>query len=228
MKRKLSRSVRNLRREYAVIGLGRFGSSLAITLEKSGYQVLGIDRNKDLVQQMSDQISQVVGLDATDPTALAAIDITSFDTVIVAIGTEFENNLLATVALKELGVKNVICKAINDRQRTILLKVGADRVLLPEIEAGERLARELIAPHIRSQLLLESGYSLIEIQTPASLAGITLAGADLHERYGVIVLMIQSGNQQVVAPPADTQIQAEDLLIVLGSNEDLERFAKLP
>jgi trk system potassium uptake protein TrkA len=132
------------------------------------------------------------------------------------------------VALKDLGVRNVICKAINDRQRTILLKVGADRVLLPEIDAGERLARELITPHIRTQLQLERGYSIVEIETPASLVGKTLSEANLRSQFGIVVLVIRSGDQQLVAPPGDTQMQPDDLLIVLGSDEDLERFVSLP
>lgn len=228
MKRNFRRSNEKQKQEFAVIGLGRFGSSLAINLENNGCRVLGIDKDRELVQLMSDQISQVVGLNAADTAALAAIDITSFDTVIVAIGTDFESNLLTTAALKELGVKNIICKAINDRQRTILLKVGADRVLLPEIEAGEHLARELLTPHLRSHLPLDSGHSLVEIQAPAAVIGKTLSEAEIRNAFGLTVLMIRSGDQQVVAPPAETRIRPGDLLIVLGSNEDLDHFVNLP
>lgn len=117
--------------EFAVIGLGRFGSSLARTLVSRGASVLGIDRSPEPVQDLADELTQTVVLDATNEAALREVDITSFGTVIVAIGSNFEANLLTTVALRELGVANIICKATNLRQRDILLKVGAHRVVLP-------------------------------------------------------------------------------------------------
>ncbi len=132
--------------EFAVIGLGRFGSSLALTLAERGFSVLGIDRDRSIVQALAGRLTQTVALDSTDEQALRAVDIPSFDTVVVAIGSNFEANLLTTVAVKSLGVPHVICKATTDRQRTILLRVGADRVILPEHEAGCRLAQELAAP----------------------------------------------------------------------------------
>ncbi len=123
---------RNSKPDIAVIGLGRFGSSLALTLAASGCKVLGIDRDQTIVQHLADDLTQTVALDATDENALRAIDITAFDTVVVAIGADFESDLMATVALKSLGVRRVICKALTERQKSILLKVGADQVVLPE------------------------------------------------------------------------------------------------
>jgi trk system potassium uptake protein TrkA len=130
-------------REYAVIGLGRFGSSLALRLIELGHSVLGIDRDREIVQRLADDLTQTAVLDASDEVALQDVGITAFDAVIVAIGADFESNLMATTALKGLAVPLVIAKALSDRQRTILLRVGADRVILPEIEAGQRLADEL-------------------------------------------------------------------------------------
>jgi trk system potassium uptake protein TrkA len=124
------------RDEFAVIGLGRFGSSLARTLVSRGASVLGIDRSPEPVQELADELTQTVVLDATNEAALREVDIAVFSTVIVAIGSNFEANLLTTVALRELGVNNIICKALNLRQRDILLKVGANRVVLPEYEAA--------------------------------------------------------------------------------------------
>jgi trk system potassium uptake protein TrkA len=117
---------------------------VALALAEQGYSVLGIDRDRDLVQRLADDLTQTVALDATDDDALRAVDITSFETVVVAIGTDFESNLMATTALKALGVRTVICKALTERQQTILLRVGADRVVLPEYEAGRRLADDLM------------------------------------------------------------------------------------
>lgn len=219
------KSTRN--HEFAVIGLGRFGTSLALTLELNGHRVLGIDSNEEIVQKLADEITQVVGMDATDEEALQAIDITSFDTVIVAIGTDFESNLMITVALKQLGVRRVISKAVTERQRTVLARVGADLVLLPEVEAGERLARDLVAPGLRSQLRLGRGYSIIEVPLPADLAGQSLAQSQLRSRFDLTVLVIHRGEELLVNPPAGTVMEADDVLVVLGPDQELERFADL-
>jgi len=118
--------------EYVVIGLGRFGASVALTLSEQGHSVLGIDSDQQVAQSMADQLTRVVVLDSTDEVALRAVDIVSFDTVIVAIGTNFEANLMTTAALKDLGVRQIICKALTVRQGSILTRVGATRIILPE------------------------------------------------------------------------------------------------
>src|SRR3712207_6302955 len=134
-----------MNREIAVIGLGRFGSSVALELARAGRTVVGIDISRDVVQELSDALSDVVCADTTDEQALRLMAIGDFDTVVVAIG-DFESNLLTTASLKYLGVKNVVAKALTDRQAAILNKIGVDQVVLPEQEAGERLARQLLNP----------------------------------------------------------------------------------
>jgi trk system potassium uptake protein TrkA len=214
-------------REYAVIGLGRFGSSLALTLMERGHNVLGIDRSREIVQRLADQLTQVVALDSSDEDALRAVDILSFDTVVVAIGSDFESNLLTTVALKSLGVRNVVCKASTERQRSILLRVGADRVVLPEQEAGRRLAQVLTAPGILDQLELEPGYSITELQVPEALVGHTLAESDLRRRFGITVLVVKRKQSLVVSPPADYLLEKGDLLVVLGANTNISRLNEI-
>ncbi len=213
--------------EFAVIGLGRFGSSLALALVERGHQVLGIDRSRDLVQKLADQITQVVLLDSTDEDALRAVDILSFDTVVVAIGSDFESNVMTTVALKSLGVSNVVCKASTERQRSILLKVGADRVVLPEQEAGRRLAQVLTAPGVLDQLELEPGYSITELQVPKSMVGHTLVESDLRRRFGITVLVVKRNQSLVVSPPPDYTLADEDLLVVLGANSNISRLHQM-
>lgn len=221
----LQRYQRN--REFAVIGLGRFGSSLALTLEEHGHTVLGIDSNPTQVQNIADQITQAVTLDATNEEALKAVDIDSFDTVIVAIGNDFESNLLATVALKSMGVRQVICKANQERQRDILLRVGADQVIQPEAEAGRRLADELSTPAILEKVALGSNHSVAEITVPQSLAWKSLAQSDLRNKYGLTVLVTKRDDQLQVSPRADYILHPEDILVVLGSNEHIMRFSKI-
>lgn len=217
---------RNHQHEFAVIGLGRFGASLALTLMQNGYSVLGIDRDPEIVQRLADSITQTVALDASDEAALRAVGIQSFETVIVAIGTNFEANLLATVALKALGIPNVICKALTERQRDILLKVGANRVILPEYEAGRRLAEELTVPGMLDHIMLGKEHCVTEMQAPAAMVGRTLLETELHSRYGLTVLAVKRGDRLTVMPPAHFVFASEDLLIVIGSTEDLHEFSE--
>lgn len=213
--------------EFAVIGLGRFGTSLALTLVDSGYYVLGIDRERTIVQQLVDSITQVVVLDSTDEDALRAVDIASFDTVAVSIGDNFECNLMTTVALKNLGVKNVVCKARTKRQRDILLRVGADHVVLPEHDAGRRLAHVLSGPGVLDQLELEPGYSITELRVPRSMVGHTLVETDLRRRFGVNLLLVKRGHSLFVSPDADYIFDHGDLLVVLGADADITRLHEL-
>jgi trk system potassium uptake protein TrkA len=215
------------KQEFAVIGLGRFGSSLALTLVNRGFSVLGIDRDRDIVQNLSEQITHAVTLDASNEDALREIDIVSFDTVVVAIGSSFEGNLMTTVALKSLGVKKVVCKATTHRQRDILMRVGADQVILPEHDAGRRLANVLSGPGVLDQLELAPGYSITELKVPKSMVGQTLLETDVRRRYGVTVLVVKRDETLTVSPSIDYTFQQNDLLIVIGNDEDITRMHDL-
>lgn len=218
---------RNNQPEFAVIGLGRFGSSLALTLAGRGYTVVGIDRDRALVQEFADELTQTVALDATDENALRAIDIASFDTVVVAIGADFESNLMATVALKSLGVRHIVCKALSERQQAILLKVGADRVVLPEYEAGQRLAYSLTMPLLLDQLVLDANHAITELRTPGSFVGRSLRQVDLRGRFAITLLAIKRQEEFLISPSADVIMQEEDLLVVIGSNANLDRLTRI-
>jgi trk system potassium uptake protein TrkA len=208
-------------REFAVIGLGRFGTSLATTLVARGHYVLGIDRDAGVVQRVADQMTRAVALDATDENALHAVDITSFETVVVAIGNNFECNLMTTVALKALDVRNVVCKALTQRQHDILLRVGADHVVLPEHDAGRRLAHAMCGPGVLDQLELEPGYSITELRVPAGMVGKSLVESDLRRRCGVTLLVVKRGHSLMVSPAPDFIFERNDLLVVIGNDEDV-------
>jgi trk system potassium uptake protein TrkA len=213
--------------EFAVIGLGRFGRAVASTLIQRGFAVLGIDRDPQIVQQLSDEMDHVVALDSTDEDALHSVDIISFDTVVVAIGTNFESNLMTTVALKGLGVRRVVCKAFTERQKTILLRVGADQVVLPEHEAGARLAFRLIEPLVRDHLDLGAGFSVAEMITPRRLVGQTLAESNLRQGYGINVLAVKHGGTMTVNPAPEYTFGQNDVIVVIGSDQSITSFCEI-
>lgn len=215
---------RNGSQEFAVIGLGRFGSAVALNLIERGYTVLGIDRDPTIVQNLADRITQIVALDSTNEDALRAVDITSFETVVVAIGTHFENNLMTTVTLKGMGVNRVVCKAVNERQQQILLRVGADEVVLPEHEAGARLAWRLAEPRVLDHLDLGSGFSVAELRVPSWLVGQSLMLSGLRKRYGINVLAVKRGAQMIVAPSSDLVLARDDMILVIGADQAISSF----
>jgi trk system potassium uptake protein len=214
---KASRSMARKVEEYVVIGLGRFGSSTALRLMELGQSVLGIDRDRELVQELSDNLTQTLALDASDEEALRAAGVAEFDTAIVAIGQDFESNVLITSLLKEIGLRTVICKALSRRQRQILLRVGADQVLLPEEEAGVRLAERLRMPLVLDRLEIEPGVSITELRCPHSFAGHSLRELGLERRFGISVLAIK-GSRVRVSPSEDEVLRGDDALIVIGSD----------
>lgn len=210
---------RKQKQEFAVIGLGRFGSNLSLKLVERGHTVLGIDRNRDLVQSLADDLTQVVAMDSTDEDALRALDIAAFDIVVVAIGSSLENNLMTTLALKNLGVRRIICKAQNRKQRTALLAIGADQVILPEQDSAHRLALALTMPFYIDQIAMGDHYSITEIIAPASFVGRSLSNLDLRQRFSVTVIAVEHRGEVIISPPADYVVQADDKLAVLGSND---------
>jgi trk system potassium uptake protein len=210
--------------EYAVIGLGRFGSSVALSLAERGHSVLGIDRDPANVQAYADRLTNAIVLDSTNDAALRAADITSFNTVIVAIGTNFEANLLTTTILKELGIPHVICKALSERQKTILERLGASRVILPEHEAGIRLARDLSTPWLSDRIVLDQEHSVTQVIVPANMVGRSYAECDLRRRFGVVVLTVTRGKQLLVLPAPEFVFATNDELVVIGENSAIARM----
>jgi trk system potassium uptake protein TrkA len=215
---------KNREREFAIIGLGRFGGSLARRLEQMGETVLGIDRDPHRAKELADEISEVLVLDASDPDALAQADITAFQTVIIAIAEDFETSALVTASLKEMGIQQVICQASTRRHRDILLRIGADRVVLPSEESGIQLADELSIPGMLNHLPLNADYNLIEIQTPA---GMLSKKVQACEQYEVNVLLILRSDEMILSPDPETRLQQGDILVVVGEKQRLATFSAL-
>lgn len=217
----------NKRNEFAVIGLGRFGRSVVRTLSEKGYSVLGIDRDATAVQYISESCTQAVVVDSTNEDSLKSLDIASFDAVVVAIGSDFESNLITTVALKAVGVRRVICKARSQRQKDILLRVGADQVILPEADAGRRLGVELAAPNLLEQISFGDSHSVLELRAPDIMVGKTLADLDLRNRYGANVVALRHESSVTVSPEAEQVIEENDILVLIGRTEKICKLTEL-
>ena len=213
-------------KEFLVIGLGRFGASLARTLVTMGHTVLGIDRDESIVQRLSNDLTQTLALDSTDEAALKEIDAGSYGTAVVAIGQNFEACLMTTVALKSAGVKYVVCKATNTTHRDILLRVGADKVALPESEAGERHAHEISHPALVGQIVTRRDLCVGEVRVGSGFTNQTLSGINPLGRFSVNVVAILRGKDLLYPVVGNTTLRMGDLLVSIGSAENISRFAE--
>ena len=212
--------------EFVIIGLGRFGTSVAETLVNYGHSVLAIDEDMDRVRALSTTLPHVIQLDATNIDALRQAGVDNFDTGLICIGSDFESSILATVLLRRLGVKQVIAKARTRTQREILLQVGADQVILPEHEAGVRLARRLAAGHFIDYLEVSGDVGIVELLAPPSFWNRTLSECNLRQRYGLTAIAVRRGDELIVSPSAALRIEPEDILVVLGKIENAERLSQ--
>lgn len=209
-------------KSIVVLGLGRFGMSVAKTIAKGEDELLVIDKDPKNVQAISKVVPNSVIADCTDENALLDLGVKNCDTAVVAVGTDFESAVLATVLLKELGVKKVIVKAVNERNANILYKVGADQVILPEHEMGIRVANAITETDILDSINLSPEYSIIEITAPNKWLGKTIAQLDLRGKYGITVLAIKRDNDIVITPMAIEEVLKHDVCVLIGKNKDIE------
>ena len=215
------------KQEFAVIGLGRLGTAVARTLLERGRTVLGIDRDREAVQLLADELTEALILDATDEDALRSVDIALYDAVIVAISDNFEDELLTTLTLKQLGVRRVVGVAADERQRTILLKVGADEVVMPEDDTGRRMGLLLALPNLVERLTLGKEHSIAELHMPRAFADRTVQHIDFDTQHRVTLLAIKRKAELIVPPPADFLLGSDDLMVVIGKDEDVRRMAEV-
>ncbi|GAB7056815.1 MULTISPECIES: TrkA family potassium uptake protein [unclassified Paenibacillus] len=210
--------------QYAVIGLGRFGSSLAEELLKLGYEVLGIDVDEEAVEEMSDKLTHVVVADSTEEEVIRSLGIRNFDCVVVAIGNDIQANILTAILLKDIGVKTVVAKALSELHGKVLNKIGVDRVIYPERDMGIRVAHQLVSPNLLDYIELSNDYTIAELAVPKRLAGRTLKELDPRARYGCSVVAINRKNGVIIAPTAEDTFEERDVMVVIGTNEQIETF----
>lgn len=211
-------------KQFVIIGLGRFGSSIAKTLYSLGNDVLAIDKDEDIVQEIADSVTHAVQLDATDENALRSLGIRNFDVAVVTIGDNIQSSIMATLLVKELGVKYIIAKGHSDLHAKVLYKIGADRVVLPEKDMGIRVAHNLVSANILDYIELSDDYSVMEIQVLHEWAGKTLNELKLRSKYGINVMAIKRGDEVNLSPAADDIIEENDIIVAIGSAEDLSKL----
>lgn len=215
-------------KQFVVIGIGRFGSALAQRLYALGHEVLAIDSNEDEVQKISDNVTHAVTADATDESVLKSLGIRNFDVGIVAIGSDIQSSIITTLMLKDMGVKYVVAKAQNDLHAKVLYKIGADRVVFPERDMGERVAHNLIATNLLEFIELSPEYSIIELAVPHIWVGKNLRDLNLRVKYGVNVVALKSSSNNKInaAPMADEEIKEDTILVIIGSNDGIKKMEK--
>ncbi|ACJ34262.1 potassium channel family protein [Anoxybacillus flavithermus] len=212
------------KKEFAVIGLGRFGGSVCRTLSEQGMEVLAIDINEDKVNEYASIASQAVVADSTDENVLKSLGIRNFDHVIVAIGDNIQASILTTLILKELGVEKITVKATNDYHEKVLKKIGADHIVHPERDMGERIANNMISNNVLDYLELSDRHSIVEIVANERLHGHSLLELDIRAKYGINIVAIKRNNDIIVSPLASEVIYEGDILIVIGADRDIDRF----
>jgi len=214
-------------RSYIVIGLGRFGMEVARRLCELGCEVLAVDTNSDMVQQISADVTHAVVADARDKEVLRALGAKEFDCAIIAIGGSLGDSVLATLNAKELGIPRVVCKAHDETHRQVLLKLGADQVVIPEQEQAARLAKSLSSFNVLDYIELSSEYGIIDVPAPKSWVGKSLKELNVRAKLGVNILAIKQGQNINVSPAADYPIAQDDVMVVLGDAKALEKVQKL-
>lgn len=217
-------------RQFGIIGLGNFGASVAKTLAERGAQVLCVDRDMEKVQAIKDLVTHTVQTDATDERALRAVGMSEVDVVVISLGQDIATSLLAAMVVQELGVKEIVVKAVNQLHARLLSKLGVRRVVFPEQDMGKRVADTLLAPRILEHLELAEGFGIEELIPPDGFVGRSIKELEVRSRYGVTVMAFRRSTRGpgepefIVNPSVDEKIRKGDILVVIGATKDLAKL----
>lgn len=212
------------RKSFVVIGLGRFGVSVARNLAATGAEVLAVDRDERLVTAISGEVTHAVQADITDETSVAELGLRNCDVAIVAIGSNIQASILVSVMLKEMQVPYIVAKATTELHGRVLERLGVDRVVRPEREMGERVANSLTTANLMDYITFAPGYSIVEIMAPERSFGKSLAQLNWGAKLGVNVVAIRRGDQVLAAPGASESVRPGDLLVATGPDPELRRI----
>ncbi len=211
---------------YVVIGMGRFGYSVACRLSQLGNEVLVIEKCQEKVQQIANSVTHAVVGDAEDPQVLRALGIRNYDCAIVAIGGDLSASVLTTLNLKELGVPMVVCKAHDENHKKVLEKIGADRVIVPERESAYKLAQGLSTANVLEYIELSQDYGITEFEIPGSWEGKSLMQLNVRAKCGVNILAVRRDGEIQVSPNADYVFEKSDVVVALGNYKALSAVQK--
>lgn len=215
------------KKQFVVIGIGRFGSSLAKTLYALGNDVLAVDIDEDTVQNISESVTHSVQADATDENSLRALGISNFDVAVITIGEDIQASIMTTLLVKEVGVKHIIAKANDELQAKVLYKIGADRVVLPERDMGVRVAHNLVSSSILDYIELSPDYSIAEIVAPEDWHNRSLKELSMRSNYGVNVVAIKHDGDINASPNADDIVEPGDIIVAIGGTQELSKIESM-
>ncbi len=209
-------------KQFVVIGIGRFGMSVAVTLAEAGYEVMVVDINEEAIQEISSVVTHAVQADVTDLDTLNSLGIRNFDVAIVAIGRDIQSSIMVTLLLKEIGIKYVIAKASSDLHEKVLHKLGADRVISPEQDMGVRIAHSLMSGSIVEHIQLSPEYSIVEIVCLPKWSGKTIRELDMRANYGINTIAIERDRKITITPGPDFLLEEKDILVVVGATQKIQ------
>lgn len=215
------------KKNFMILGAGRFGSSLAKTLVNLGNEVLIVDENPDVVQTISESVTHAIIGDCSDEGVLRSLGVSNFDTVIVALSENMKSSILATVTLKELGANYVIARATDRTHAKILEKIGAEKVIMPENEMGERLAHQITSSKFLDYIELSDQFSIAEIPCLHKWISKTLRDLDLRGKYKINVIAVEHNDNIEIMQDSDYRVQPGDMFVVIGHNDDIHRLQNL-
>lgn len=224
--------------QYAIIGLGTFGKKVALTLANKGADIVVIDRDKESIEEIKDQVSAALIMDSTDEHAMRSAEIENIDAAVVALGDNQEEAILTTAVLRKIGVPYIIARAINNQYAEVLRTVGAQKVVIIEEQMGEMIAKRLLSPEIYQHVVLTTGHSLVEIQARKEFIGKSLKELDFRRSYGINIIAIQRKTPNVGEdgkithtvtvndiPGPDDIVQKDDILVVVGTDKNIEQMS---
>lgn len=212
-------------KQFAVIGLGRFGSAVTKTLIDNGYDVLCCDKDMSIVKRIEPYVTKALQIDVMQENAIQSLGLNNFDVVIIAIGDSLESSVMATMYAKEAGVKKIIVKAQNLSEKKILEKIGADKVIMPEVDSGRRVAINLITTNVIEYISFSEKFAMAEISPLKEWSNKTLAEANIRAKYGFNVVAMKENDNVIVTPGPNEIIKDESILVIIGESSQIQKFS---
>lgn len=211
-------------KQFAVIGLGRFGTAVTKTLVENGYDVLCCDKDMSIVKRIEPFVTKAIQIDVMNENAIESLGLSNFDVVVIAIGDSLEASVMATMYAKEAGVKTIIVKAQNLSEKKLLEKIGADKVIMPEVDSGKRLAINLITTNVIEYISFSEKFAIAEISPLKEWIGKTLTQINIRAKYGFNVVAIKEKDNVIVTPNPNAIINDISILVIIGESSQIQKF----